>query len=178
MGREIFISYWKILQKWNIKDKYGPSHFKSAYRINFWLLEVVKLKMHQFPGLGQLAHFQFDHSPKLKIVPKSRFEMRRSNFFLDLIFWSVLNSKWKFPIIDFSHKSWSGALVPSLVLDENFTGYFEYRADRPRNPCGHKNSSPSPKNHYTLPLAYPRLLIIRSECYLEVFYGSKGDPEG
>ena len=62
-------------------------------------------------------------------------------------FLSVLNSKWNFPTplnywllhtnVGMAHKS--------SVLDEHFTRYMGYKADRSRNPCGHKNSSPDPK---------------------------------
>ena len=33
----------------------------------------------------------------------------------------------------------------SVVLDGNCKCYIEYKADRPINPCGHRNSSPDPK---------------------------------
>ena len=32
----------------NLEQKYGHFHFKSALKINFWLREVVKLKIHVF----------------------------------------------------------------------------------------------------------------------------------
>ena len=42
------------------------------------------------------------------------------------------------PHVGVAHKS-------SVVLDGNYKRYIEYKADRPRNPCGHTNLSPNPK---------------------------------
>ena len=58
----------------NLEQKYGHSHFKSAFGINFGLWEVVKQKIHKY------AYFQFDHFPKSKIDFESRFEKRMSIF--------------------------------------------------------------------------------------------------
>ena len=52
----------ETLREKNVELKYGPSHFKSDWGINFLLLEVVKLKRSAFP--------------MSEIDSKNRFEMR------------------------------------------------------------------------------------------------------
>ena len=69
----------KTLQK-NLELKYRHSHFKSAFRMNFGLWEVVQLKICQLRQLAFLAYFQFDHFPKSKIDSETRFEIRMSIF--------------------------------------------------------------------------------------------------
>ena len=55
----------KTLQKKNLEQKYGRSHFKFAFGINFGLREVVKRKIRKY------AYFPFDHFPKSKIDSES-----------------------------------------------------------------------------------------------------------
>ena len=49
----------------------------------------------------------------------------------------------------------------SVVLDGNCNCYIEYQADQPRNPCGHKNSSPNPKITACYPIFW---------AYMEQFF--------
>ena len=46
MGNPIFNFFLllvKLLKEKNLKLKYGPSHFKTAFKVNFGLQELVKL---------------------------------------------------------------------------------------------------------------------------------------
>ena len=76
LGLSIHFILTKTLLK-KIEYKYGHSHFKSAFGINFGLWEVVKLKIRKY---AYLHNFQFDHFQNSKIYSKSRFEMRMSIF--------------------------------------------------------------------------------------------------
>ena len=46
--------------------KFEPSHYKSAFKINFWFQEVVKPKMFLLAQLAQCTHFQFCPLPNVK----------------------------------------------------------------------------------------------------------------
>ena len=98
------------------REKYSPSHFKSAFVINFQLREGFKLKMRQ---LSQLRNFQFN--PFQNWFQKQFWNEKVHIYLLNFIcgvFWT------------------SNQNVPtSVVLDGNFTGYIKYQADRLRNPC-------------------------------------------
>ena len=67
----------KNSSKKSLVEKYGHSHFKSAFGINFRLREVVKLK---FMQVRVFTYFQFDYFPKSKFFSESRFKMRMSIF--------------------------------------------------------------------------------------------------
>ena len=46
-----FFKYWLRLFKKKLEWKYGHSHFKSAFGINFGLREVVKRKIRKYANL-------------------------------------------------------------------------------------------------------------------------------
>ena len=48
------------------------------------------------------------------------------------------------------HTNVGEAHKSSVLLDGNWKPYTEYKADRPRNPCGQKKFFAGPKNHHTL----------------------------
>ena len=66
MGNKYFYLFFIdkncLIFLWN----YGPSHFKSAFKINFWFQEVVKPKMFLLAQLAQSTHFQFCPLPNVK----------------------------------------------------------------------------------------------------------------
>ena len=69
-GKSIF-SLFKILTKTLQKKfecKYGRSHFKSAFGINFGLLEVVKRKIRKYM---YLHIFRLTTSQSRKLIPKA-----------------------------------------------------------------------------------------------------------
>ena len=54
--------------KKNLELKYGHSHFKSAFGINFGLREVVKLKIHVY---AYMCIFSLTASQSPKLIPKA-----------------------------------------------------------------------------------------------------------
>ena len=68
-----FLKYWPKPFRKKLEYKYEPSYLKSAFRIIFWIWEVVKLNICKYV---YLHIFQFEHRLKSKINSKSRFEIR------------------------------------------------------------------------------------------------------
>ena len=96
-GKSIFWLFkilTETLQKKNLVEKYGHSHFKSAFKINFWLREVVKLKIHVF---AYTCIFSLTTSKSQKLIFKADLKWGcpyfYSKFFLGSVSVSIKKSK-------------------------------------------------------------------------------------
>ena len=71
-----------------LEFKYGHSHFKSAFGINFGLWEELKIRhLHQ---LAQLAYFQLDDFPKSKLIPTADLKCEYPYYYSKKFYRSVL----------------------------------------------------------------------------------------
>ena len=86
--------------KKNLESKYGHSHFKSGFGINFGLREEVKLKMHVY---AYTCIFRLTTSRSPKLIPKADLKWVcpyfYSNFFLKRFGQYLKKSKNGFPIV-------------------------------------------------------------------------------
>ena len=70
-GKSIFLLFQiltETLPKKNLEQKYGHSHFKSAFKINFQFREVVKLEIHKY---AYLRIFSLTTSRSRKLILKA-----------------------------------------------------------------------------------------------------------
>ena len=86
--------------KKNLLQKYGHSHFKSAFKLNFRLREVVKLEIHKY---AYLRIFSSTTSRSRKLILKADFKCEYpyfySKFFLERFGQYLKKSKNGFPIV-------------------------------------------------------------------------------
>ena len=89
-----FFKYWPKLFKKKFQLKYGHSHFKSAFGINFGLREVVKLKIHVY---AYTCIFSLTASRCPKLIAKAELKWEcpyfNSKFFFQRVLANILKSK-------------------------------------------------------------------------------------
>ena len=88
----------ETLQKKNLEEKYGYSHFKSALKINFWLREVVKQKIHVY---ANTCIFSLTTSRSRKLILKADLKWECAYFYSKFFFWIVSVSILKSQKMDF-----------------------------------------------------------------------------
>ena len=73
----------ETLQEQKLEYKYGPSHFKSVFGINFRLREVVKQKIRKY---AYLRIFRLTNSRSRKSIPKADLKWETPYFYSKFIF--------------------------------------------------------------------------------------------